>query len=96
VAPRGFVNHLWQAALHDARSSRTACPACGRPFTEFRGAGLGRQLKVCVGCFWVWVGPQAVESLPEGRAPMLLEGPAPAEAGRVLGSLAAGVVRRVL
>jgi len=58
------------------------------------------KLEVCVRCFWVWLGPQALESLggevtpppmlPRPRA--LIAGPAPrdpAEARRVLGSLTA-------
>jgi len=55
-APRAFVNALWQAALHNGRPSRLLCPACARPFTEFRAGGTaaGPQIKVCVRCFWVW------------------------------------------
>ncbi len=65
VAPRPFVNTLWQAALHQGRTSRVMCPACQQPFTELKGvdAVVNAQLKVCVRCFWVWLRPEALPSL---------------------------------
>jgi hypothetical protein len=102
VAPRPFVNQLWQAALHDGHASGLVCPACTRPFTEFgaRGAARSSQIKVCVRCFWVWFPPAllsafpAVSALPPpraDRAPALIDGPTPRTAA------AAGVgARRVL
>jgi hypothetical protein len=109
VAPRVFVNHLWQAALHHGRSSRLVCPSCAEPFTQLVPAGTRLdpgQLEVCVRCHWVWLNPRVLSSLSAGagddgrllvdesavRAPAV----APREARRLLGSLAAGVVRRVL
>jgi hypothetical protein len=84
VAPRAFVNELWQAALHDGRDSRLVCPACTRPFTEFEGtrAAGNPQIKVCVRCFWVWFSPTLLASVAEvgmertalDRAPKLISG----------------------
>lgn len=109
VAPREFVNHLWQAALHDGRPSALVCPSCAQPFTTFaKGRVVVRpKLEVCVRCFWVWLGPQALDSLSAAVPPPLaLEGPRAqvrratprerAEARRVLGSLTAGVLVRAL
>ena len=111
VAPRSFVNHLWQAALHNGRSSKLGCPACRQPFTEFRGANaaVNSQLKVCVRCFWVWLcpGPLLSSKAEEPSPPALRisqahkqgtareEATAAADAGHVLSALAAGVLRRV-
>src|SRR5262245_10401565 len=109
VAPRSFVNQLWQAALHRRRPSQLMCPACTPPFTELgeANAAVHPLLKVCVRCFWVWLsaeGLSSVSALPTlppapglGRA--LVEGAvrgesaAAVEARQVLGSLAAGVLR---
>jgi hypothetical protein len=87
VAPRVFVNQLWQAALHDGRTSALVCPACAQPFTEFgsRGAAADPQIKVCVRCFWVWFSAALMSSFSTApalatareRAPALIEGPAP-------------------
>src|SRR5262245_37072712 len=112
VASRPFVNHLWQAALHNGRISRVICPACTQPFTEFRGANtvVNSQLKVCVRCFWVWLRPGALSSFSEaiplppafglGRAlaqgASREESTAAVEARHILSSLVAGVLRRVL
>jgi hypothetical protein len=112
VAARPFVNQLWQAALHHGCASKVVCPACTQPFTEFRRASGAAHppLKVCVRCFWVWLSPEGLSSvftvptLPPmlGLDRAVVQGtargePAAAdEARRVLGSLAAGVLRRVL
>jgi hypothetical protein len=107
VAPRAFVNGLWQTALHDGRAARLVCPACTRPFTEFRGSGAEAQIKVCVRCFWVWFSPAVLAFLSTIDEPRQLEAPAatapraatPAaarRARRVLGALGAGVLRPVI
>jgi hypothetical protein len=99
VAPRTFVNRVWQAALHDGRGSRILCPACRKPFIEFAGA---RQLKVCVRCFWVWLGCDGTSSLAGRGVPALTfetrasVRAAPTEARRVLGALSVDVVVRAL
>ena len=92
VAPRAFVNRLWQAALHNGRTSALVCPSCAQPFTEFVGAGAAVDLRlvVCVRCFWVWLGPKELSSL-SAAAPA-----AAVDARHILGSLAAGVLRGVL
>jgi hypothetical protein len=71
VAPRGYVNRLWQAALHDGRPSALVCPSCARPLTRFveRRAAGQPQLEVCVGCFWVWLGSDALSSRSIDAAP---------------------------
>ena len=108
VAPRAFVNHVWQAALHDGRASRLVCPACAQPFTEF--ADPQAQIKVCVRCFWVWFSAETlslsgVTILPPTLDPVgpLREGTtrrdaaaSGLEARRVLGSLAAGELAAAL
>jgi ribosomal protein L37AE/L43A len=108
VAPRAFVNHLWQAALHAGRPSALRCPACAQPFTTFAARGdVAAQIKVCVRCFWVWFGSETLLafSMPPAlppAAPLLTDaarrdavasGPA---ARRVLGSLAAGELAAAL
>jgi hypothetical protein len=101
VAPRTFVNQLWQAALHDGCDSRLVCPACTRPFTEFGGARGARnpQIKVCVRCFWVWFSPSLLASVAEvdpdrraiAAAPKLIAG-----AGARTPAAAGADARRVL
>jgi hypothetical protein len=76
VAPRTFVNRLWQTALHAGRSSALVCPACAQPFTELdRVAGGGApQITVCVRCFWVWLGSETIAALSApALAPPALE-----------------------
>jgi hypothetical protein len=112
VAPRPFVNQLWQAALHHGRISKVVCPACTQPFTECGGvsAAANPQLQVCVRCFWVWLSPDGLSSvftvptLPPapgrdrtlGQRAVSGESAVAVEARHVLSSLAAGVLRRVL
>jgi hypothetical protein len=112
VASRPFVNQLWQAALHNGRTSAVVCPACTQPFTEFGGASaaVNSQLKVCIRCFWVWLNPEALSSTSAvaprppafAQARALVEEAAvgesatAVEAGHVLSSLAARVLLRVL
>jgi hypothetical protein len=112
VAPRSFVNRLWQAALHHGRPSKIVCPACTRPFTECGEANTATHspLQVCVRCFWVWLSPEglsAAVTVPalhpawerdRALVPRVVRGEPAAvgEAPLVLGSLAAGVLHRVL
>jgi hypothetical protein len=93
VAPRAFVNHLWQAALHGGHASRLVCPACDQPFTEF--AEPQAQIKTCVRCFWVWFSADGARRLLDGamdREPARSS----IDARRVLGSLAAGELATAL
>jgi ribosomal protein L37AE/L43A len=62
VAPRPFVNQLWQAALHQGCRSSLVCPACTQPFTEIVSAAFP-QILVCVRCYWVWLGSDVLASL---------------------------------
>jgi len=80
VAPRAFVNQLWQAALHDGRPSAHACPACGQPLTALacRGDAPEARIKACVRCFWVWFGAETLAAFSEppslAAPPLLLVG----------------------
>src|SRR5690349_22382981 len=67
VAPRGFVNRVWQTALHGGRDSILVCPSCAMPFTEI--ADAGGELQVCTRCFWVWVGPRTSAPAPSALLP---------------------------
>jgi hypothetical protein len=107
AAPRGFVNHLWQGALHDGRESGLVCPSCARPFTRLVGPRANPRLEVCVRCFWVWLGPRALSALAEGPAGVPArvttralarptDGQPPAEPRYALAALTARVLRRVL
>jgi hypothetical protein len=53
-APRPFVNHLWQSALHAGRPSALRCPACRHNFTEVADI-LSPRILACVRCYWVWI-----------------------------------------
>jgi hypothetical protein len=71
IAPRTFVNRVWQAALHASRPSRQWCPACAHPFSE-----LGRDplwgaapIKVCTRCHWVWFSADLLATFDRGPAP---------------------------
>ena len=76
VAPRAFVNHLWQAALHDGRVSSVLCPSCTQLFTTFRGSPVSVEpyLEVCTRCYWVWLGPASLSSLSQlGASPTAVQ-----------------------
>lgn len=62
VAPRPFVNQLWQTALHHGRASALDCPACLHPFTEVASAFAPR-IMACVRCYWVWLDCEGLDSL---------------------------------
>ena len=61
IAPRPFVNQLWQAALHASRPSALPCPACGWPLREL--ANGDPRIKACVRCFWVWLDSERIAAL---------------------------------
>jgi hypothetical protein len=71
VAPREFVNHLWQAALQDGIESPRRCPSCTQPFTCFSGSRVEVEprLEVCTRCFWVWLHPASLVRLAPILAP---------------------------
>jgi hypothetical protein len=68
LAPRPFVNQLWQTALRHGRPSALLCPACSHPFTEV-AARATPHVRVCVRCYWVWLDCSVLESLPALAAP---------------------------
>lgn len=70
IAPRTFVNRVWQAALHESRPSRQWCPACAQPFSELGHDPLwgGAPIKVCTCCHWVWFSADALERFAPGPA----------------------------
>jgi hypothetical protein len=70
IAPRGFVNQVWQAALHQGRPSRRMCPACTQPFIELgwpNPAAGPSPIKVCVRCYWVWFSSELLDAVTAGR-----------------------------
>lgn len=78
VAPRGFVNQLWQAARLEGQASSRICPSCTQPFTTLRGspAGITPHLEVCTRCHWVWLSRSSLASLTRLRDPdRLASGP---------------------
>lgn len=69
VAPRQFVNQVWQAALKNGRVSATRCPSCTQPFTTFidSAATVEPRLEVCTRCHWVWLSPTSMAALSGWR-----------------------------
>lgn len=65
VAPRAFINHLWQAARSHGQESSCACPSCTQPLLEFdaRDVAVEPTLKVCCRCFLVWLDCGALAAL---------------------------------
>jgi Zn-finger nucleic acid-binding protein len=57
VAPRSFINHLWQAGLTHGRPSTRRCPSCTQPLLELDGAQveLSPSLQLCCRCYLVWL-----------------------------------------
>ena len=95
VAPREFVNQVWQAALQNGVPSARQCPSCTQPFTTFRGsnARIEPDLEVCTRCYWVWLSSASLKLLSGVQQPRL---PVRTEAKEALLLLAANVVLDVL
>jgi Transcription factor zinc-finger len=74
VAPRPFVNQLWQAVLRAGRASALMCPACGYPFREV--ANGDPRIKACLRCYWVWMDTDRIDALAS-TAPAPRELPSP-------------------
>jgi hypothetical protein len=75
VAPKAFINHLWQAArLHGSLSAK-ACPSCTQPLLELRPPQvvIEPRLEVCCRCFLIWMERPTLETLrvQPGRPPAL-------------------------
>lgn len=66
VAPRAFVNHLWQAAWKHGLEGEHPCPGCARPLLELRPphAEIRPRIDVCIRCYLVWLGPEALSAAP--------------------------------
>jgi hypothetical protein len=65
VAPKAFINHLWQAArLHGSLSSKI-CPSCTQPLIELRPPQVVIEpaLDVCCRCFLIWMERPTLEAL---------------------------------
>jgi Zn-finger nucleic acid-binding protein len=71
VAPRDFVNQLWQAALQNGRPSSQLCPSCTQPFTTFEKsrARVEPHLEVCTRCYWVWLSSASLKQLSQIQEP---------------------------
>jgi Zn-finger nucleic acid-binding protein len=103
VAPRDFVNQVWQAALQNGVPSARVCPSCTQPFTTFTGsrAKIEPHLEVCTRCYWVWLDRESLSLLARthGRPRALRRGSASATGAAAQGTLlqlAANVVRDAL
>jgi hypothetical protein len=81
VAPRSFVNSVWQAAQHHGCDSRLACPGCSMPFTEILHDAFPH-VRVCLRCYWVWLSADVLASFETARTPPALAAKPPALAAK--------------
>jgi len=64
VAPKAFVDHLWQSAQRSGRPSVKSCPSCRQPLLS-----LGPEIEiepdfdVCIRCYVVWFEQVTLEHL---------------------------------
>src|SRR5262245_66460746 len=73
VAPKAFINHLWQAArLHGSLSTK-ACPSCTQPLLELRPPQvvIEPRLEVCCRCFLIWMERPPLQALRMPPPPAL-------------------------
>ena len=65
VAPREFVNHIWQAARAHGRDSSLPCPSCTQPLLTFRPdeVSVSPKLEICCRCFFLWLDRDALATL---------------------------------
>jgi hypothetical protein len=85
VAPRAFVNQLWQAARRHGTPSRKACPSCTQPLVELRPPQVRIEppIDVCCRCFLIWMERATLAALHAERtrgAPLALAAGAIADA----------------
>jgi predicted RNA-binding Zn-ribbon protein involved in translation (DUF1610 family) len=75
AVPRGFVQHLWQAALGHGRPSAQRCPSCTQPLLDFADSPVmvAPVVSLCRRCYFV-----VFEKAALGIAPA--HSPAPARA----------------
>ncbi len=65
VAPREFVNHLWQAAQTHGVASPLRCPSCTQALISLGPeVAIEPAAQVCVRCFLVWLGQDSLAALP--------------------------------
>jgi Zn-finger nucleic acid-binding protein len=65
VAPREFINHLWQAAQRSGLPSEKPCPSCTQPLLELRPPDIviEPRIDVCIRCYIVWFEHAALSRL---------------------------------
>ena len=64
VAPKEFINHLWQAAHGSGRPSVKKCPSCRQPLLRLGpGVEIEPEIDVCIRCYVVWFEQVALEQL---------------------------------
>ena len=104
VAPKAFINHLWQAARLHGSLSRKICPSCTQPLIELRPPQVEIEpaLDVCCRCFLIWMEKPALTALAGAAPPRtILLGPGaarvpPREGQRALLGGAAEAIRDAL
>jgi hypothetical protein len=69
VAPRPFVNHLWQAGRAHGQPSARRCPSCTQALLELDASRveLSPSLLLCCRCFLVWLEEPTLEAFRLGR-----------------------------
>jgi hypothetical protein len=69
VAPKAFINHLWQAARLHGTTSAKACPSCTQPLVELRPPQVEIEpaLEVCCRCFLIWMERPTLQALRVDR-----------------------------
>lgn len=64
VAPKEFVNHLWQSAHQVGRPSVKRCPSCRLPLTRLGPeVEIEPEFDVCIRCYVVWFEQVTLEHL---------------------------------
>ena len=64
VAPREFVNHLWQSAHRSGRPSVKSCPSCTQPLLRLGPeVEIEPEFDVCIRCHVVWFEQVTLEYL---------------------------------
>ena len=65
VAPREFINHIWQAARAHGRESSLPCPSCTQPLLTFHPdeVSVSPSLEICCRCFFLWLDRDALATL---------------------------------
>jgi Zn-finger nucleic acid-binding protein len=66
VAPRDFINHVWQSAQRHGVESARICPSCARPLleTQHPDVEITPHIDVCLRCYLVWLNADALALVP--------------------------------